>query len=132
MFYSVTNKKFLKDGMKLRMKNFNIMGIQWKNVYIHIYIYIYVYMYMYIYIHIYIYIKYREFSNKLVGKLDLSLSNWGWFICVMVEQFCCTVVKCGNLLLRMRRRCIGWSIVWSVFNIYVYIVHYYIQNMFKI
>ena len=46
-------------------------------MFIYIYIYICIYVYVYIYTYIYIYIKYREFSNKLVGKLDLSLSNWG-------------------------------------------------------
>ena len=47
------------------------------------------------------------------------------------KQVCCTVVKPWNLLLRMRQHCIGWSIVWYIFNIYVYIIYYHIQNTFR-
>ena len=28
-----------------------------------------------------------------------------------LDQFCCTVVKRGNLLLRITRDCVGWSVV---------------------
>ena len=31
----------------------------------------------------------------------------------VLDQFCCTVAKSGNLLLRMRRGCVGWRVVWS-------------------
>ena len=31
----------------------------------------------------------------------------------MLDQFCCTVVKRGNLLLQMRRGCVRCSVVWS-------------------
>ena len=52
--------------------------------------------------------KFRELSGVLLGKQDLSLKQrgeGGWgegFISVVLDQFCCTVVKRGNLLLRMR------------------------------
>ena len=46
--------------------------------------------------------KFREVSGVLVGKQCLSLKHGGKFISVALDQFCCTVVKRGNLLLRMR------------------------------
>ena len=47
--------------------------------------------------------KFRELSEVLVGKQ-------GIFISVVLNRFCCTVVKRGNLLLWMRRGCVGWSV----------------------
>ena len=44
--------------------------------------------------------KFRELSEVLVGKQ-------GIFISVVLNHFCCTVVKRGNLLLWMRRGCVG-------------------------
>ena len=48
-----------------------------------------------------------------------------------VRKICCNVVKPWNLLLWMRQHCIGWSVVWYTFTIYVYIIYYHIQNIFK-
>ena len=55
--------------------------------------------------------KVRVLSGVLVGKQDLSRSNGGRFISVVLDQFGCTFVKRGNLLLRVRRVCKGWSVV---------------------
>ena len=48
--------------------------------------------------------KFRELSGVLIRKQ-------GRFISVVLDQFCCTVVKHDNLRLRMRQGCMGWSIV---------------------
>ena len=32
---------------------------------------------------------------------------------VVLHQFCCAVMKGGNLLLCMRRGCVGWSVIRS-------------------
>ena len=55
--------------------------------------------------------KVRVLSGVLVGKQDLSWSNGGRFISVVLDQFGCTFVKRGNLLLRVRRVCKGWSVM---------------------
>ena len=47
----------------------------------------------------------------------------------MLGQFCCTVAKRRNLVMRMRQRSIGWSVVWYIFTIYVHIIYYYTQNI---
>ena len=47
--------------------------------------------------------KFRELSGVLVGKQGLFLKQQGRFISIVLDQFCCTVVKRGNLLLRMTR-----------------------------
>ena len=47
--------------------------------------------------------KFRELSGVLVGKQGLSLKQQERFISIVLDQFCCTVVKRGNLLLRMTR-----------------------------
>ena len=52
--------------------------------------------------------KFRELSVALVGKQ--ALKQKGRFISVILDQFCCSVVKHGNLLLRMRRGWVGWSV----------------------
>ena len=54
--------------------------------------------------------KFRKVSGVLVGKQGLSLKQRVRFISVLLDQFCCTVVKRGNLLLRMKRGCVGWSV----------------------
>ena len=46
--------------------------------------------------------NFRELSGVLVGKQGLSLMQRGRFISVVLDQFYCTVVKRGNLLLRMK------------------------------
>ena len=35
------------------------------------------------------------------------------FVSAVLDQLCCTVVKRGNLLLRMRQGCVGWCVVRS-------------------
>ena len=57
--------------------------------------------------------KFRDLSSVLLGKLGYLWSNGGRFISVVFDQFCCTVVKCGKLLLWMRQGCMEWSVVWS-------------------
>ena len=47
--------------------------------------------------------KFRELSGVSVGKQGLSLKQRGRFISVVLDQFCCTVVKRGNLMLRMKQ-----------------------------
>ena len=47
---------------------------------------------------------------------------------VILDKFCCNIVKPWNLLLRMRQRCIGWSVVWYIFNMYLYIIYYHTKN----
>ena len=54
--------------------------------------------------------KFRELNGVLVGKQGLSLKQRGKCISVVLDQFCCTVVKRGNFLLRMRQDFVGWSI----------------------
>ena len=51
--------------------------------------------------------KFKELSGVLVGKQGLSLKQRGRFISVVLDQFCCTVVKQGNLLLRRSRDYVG-------------------------
>ena len=46
--------------------------------------------------------KFRELSGVLFGKQGLSLMQRGRFISVVLDQFYCTVVKRGNLLLQMK------------------------------
>ena len=46
--------------------------------------------------------KFRAFIGLLVEKQGLSLKQWGRFIIVVLDQFCCTVVKRENLPLQMR------------------------------
>ena len=59
--------------------------------------------------------KSKELSGVLVGKQGLSLKQRGRFISVVVDQFCCTVVKQGNLFLRRSRDYVRWSDdVWDV------------------
>ena len=55
--------------------------------------------------------KFRQLSGVLVGKQGLPLKQRERFNSVVLDQFCCTVVKRGNLLLRMRRGCMGRSVV---------------------
>ena len=55
--------------------------------------------------------KFRELVSVLVGKQGLSLKQRGKLYQCYVRPFCCTFVKRGNLLLWMRRVCVGWSIV---------------------
>ena len=45
--------------------------------------------------------KFSELSGVLVWKQDLSVKQQGK-IYVVLDQFCCTVAKCGSLLLQMR------------------------------
>ena len=54
--------------------------------------------------------KFEELSGGLVGKQDLSFKQQGKIYLCCVEQFCCTVMKHGDLLLRMRQGCLGWSV----------------------
>ena len=46
--------------------------------------------------------KFREISGVLVGKQGFSLMQRGRFIIVVLDQFYCTVLKRGNLLLWMK------------------------------
>ena len=55
--------------------------------------------------------KFRELVSVLVGKQGLSLKQRGKIYQRCVRLFCCTFVKRGNLLLWMRRVCVGWSVV---------------------
>ena len=48
--------------------------------------------------------KFMELSDVVVG--DYLWSNKGRLISVVLDQFCCTVVKCGNLLLWL------WEVAW--------------------
>ena len=51
----------------------------------------------------------------------------------MLDNVYCTVVKPWDLLLRMRQRCIGWSIVWYIFTMYIsYITIYGIYSRHKV
>ena len=54
--------------------------------------------------------KFGELSGGLVGKQGLSFKQQGKIYLCCVEQFCCTVMKHGDLLLRMRQGCLGWSV----------------------
>ena len=42
----------------------------------------------------------------LVGKQVLYLKHKGRVISVVIKQFCCTIVKCGNLKLWMNYKLI--------------------------
>ena len=55
--------------------------------------------------------KFRELSSVLVRKQSLSLKQRGRFISVVLDQFCYSVVKRGNLLLPLRQCCVGSSVV---------------------
>ena len=55
--------------------------------------------------------NFRQLSGVLVGKQDLPLKQRGKINSVVLDQFCCTVVKRGNLLLQMKRGCTGWIVV---------------------
>ena len=48
-------------------------------------------------------------SNGLLGSRVYISSNRGRFISFKLDQFFCAAVKRGNLLLRWRRGCVGWS-----------------------
>ena len=59
--------------------------------------------------------KFKELNGVLVEKQGLSLKQRGRFISIVLDQFCRTVVKQGNLLLRRSRDYVGWSDdVWDV------------------
>ena len=47
----------------------------------------------------------------VVEKQVYPYGNGETFTSVVLDQFCCTVVKRGNLLLLMRNSCIVWSVV---------------------
>ena len=51
--------------------------------------------------------KFRELRSVLVGKQGLSLKQEEIFINDVLDQFCCTLAKRENLLLRMTRGCVG-------------------------
>ena len=56
--------------------------------------------------------RFRESSGVIVEEQGLSLKErvkiyQCCVISVVLHQFCCTVVKFGSLLLRMRRGCVG-------------------------
>ena len=57
--------------------------------------------------------KFKELSGMLVGKQGLSLKQQGKIYQCVLDQFCCTVVKRGHLVLQMRRNCAVWSVIWS-------------------
>ena len=46
--------------------------------------------------------KFRELSGVLFRKQGLSFKQRKRFISVVLDQFCCTDMKRGNLLLRMK------------------------------
>ena len=50
-------------------------------------------------------------------------------MCIMLDKFWCTVVQPWNLHLQMRQHYIGWSVVWYIFTIYVYISHIIIYRI---
>ena len=52
-----------------------------------------------------------EAVSARIGSAGFITEATGGNISVVLDQFCFTVVKRGNLLLRMRRACVGWSIV---------------------
>ena len=54
--------------------------------------------------------KCNEFSGVLVREKSLYLKQRGRFASIVLDQFCCTVVKHGNLLWQVKRDCVGWSI----------------------
>ena len=57
--------------------------------------------------------KYGKWKNAVEGKglMVYTVITWEEKWCFEVVSFCCTVVKCVNVMLWMRRSCMGWSIV---------------------
>ena len=49
-------------------------------------------------------------SKVKSGVKDLSLNERGEICQYRVRPFCCTVVKRGKLILRMRRCCVGGAL----------------------